>query len=93
MAKPIRTCIGCGRKREKQNLIRFVRNLDSTVSIDPDYKKSGRGGYVCPNEGCIKNGIIAKRVNWVLHTNLNDKDIEQLRQKLLPTNSYSGGGN
>lgn len=83
MAKPIRTCIGCRRKREKQNLIRLVRNPDYTVSIDPNYRKPGRGGYVCPNEKCIKNGITAKRVNWVLHTNLNDEDIEQLKQELL----------
>jgi len=83
MAKPIRTCIGCGKKIEKGNLIRFVRNPDFSVSLDPNYKKPGRGGYVCPNEGCIKNGIIAKRVNWVLRTDLNDKDIEQLKQELL----------
>jgi len=83
MAKPIRTCIGCGNKKEKQNLIRFVRNSDCSVSVDPYYKKPGRGGYVCPNEGCIKTGITARHVNWVLRTNLNDKDIEKLKQELL----------
>lgn len=83
MAKPIRTCVGCGKKTEKQNLIRFVRNPDYSVSVDVRYKKPGRGGYVCSNEGCIKNGIIAKRINWVLRADLNAKDIKQLKEKLL----------
>lgn len=83
MAKPIRTCVGCGKKKEKQSLIRFVRNPNHTVSIDADYKKPGRGAYVCPNEGCIRNGITAKRVNWVLRTDLSNEDIEKLKQELL----------
>ena len=83
MSNPIRTCIGCGRKREKQELIRFVRNPDFTVSIDTNYKRSGRGGYVCPNEGCIKKGLVSKRVNWVLRTGLNEEDIGRLKQELL----------
>lgn len=83
MAKPIRTCIGCGRKREKHELIRLVRNPNSTVSIDRYHRKSGRGGYVCPNEGCIRKGIVSKRINWVLRTGLNKEDIEKLKQELL----------
>lgn len=83
MAKPIRTCVGCGKKTEKQNLIRFVRNPDYSVSVDAEYKKPGRGGYVCFNEGCIKNGIITKRINWVLRADLDVEDIKQLKEKLL----------
>jgi len=91
MSKPIRTCVGCGKKANKKELIRFVCNLDKSISIDSDYKKPGRGAYICPEENCIKTGIVPKRIKWVLRADLNIKDVEQLKQKLLDLLKSKGG--
>lgn len=45
--QPIRTCVVCGRKDVKRELLRLVRCQDGTAAIDPDGRLPGRGAYVC----------------------------------------------
>ncbi|RLB43663.1 MAG: DUF448 domain-containing protein [Deltaproteobacteria bacterium] len=49
---PIRTCIACGAKKEKKDLIRLVVDADGWVVIDTSGHASGRGAYVCKNKDC-----------------------------------------
>ncbi|MFQ5492992.1 MAG: YlxR family protein, partial [Candidatus Dojkabacteria bacterium] len=46
----IRTCIGTGEKLPKNEMVRFVRNSDGVVVIDPGGKLSGRGANLCMEE-------------------------------------------
>ena len=46
MAEPMRTCIGCGARREKAVLIRLVAR-DGLVEVDAARHAPGRGAYVC----------------------------------------------
>ncbi|EFK06627.1 conserved hypothetical protein [delta proteobacterium NaphS2] len=48
---PMRTCIACGVKREKKELIRLVLGADGVVVRDRFGK--GRGAYICGNEDCL----------------------------------------
>ncbi len=50
---PLRTCIGCGAKKEKRNLIRFV-SMNSILILDRKKNMGGRGYYLCPDSSCIK---------------------------------------
>lgn len=49
---PIRTCISCGEKRVKKDLLRLVSDCDGLLK--PDYRGvlPGRGAYVCEREEC-----------------------------------------
>jgi predicted RNA-binding protein YlxR (DUF448 family) len=49
--RPIRTCIGCGRKSPKNELLRFVAS-DGTVVFDP--KAPGRAAYTCRRLSCFE---------------------------------------
>lgn len=49
---PMRTCISCGTKRRKSELIRLIVNSDGRVVADTEGKGSGRGAYVCRNRTC-----------------------------------------
>jgi uncharacterized protein len=49
---PIRTCISCGTKNNKVEMIRLVLDPDGVVIRDADGKGQGRGAYVCPNNAC-----------------------------------------
>ncbi len=51
---PIRTCIVCGSKRSKDDLIRLVVTLEGFVIRDDSGKEKGRGAYVCPSISCWK---------------------------------------
>jgi predicted RNA-binding protein YlxR (DUF448 family) len=48
---PFRTCRGCGEKKPKWELIRFVWQCDSIVN-DIKGTLPGRGVYCCLNELC-----------------------------------------
>lgn len=50
---PIRTCIVCGEKKPKRELMRLALDPDHLVVFDPSQKMTGRGAYVC--HGCIHN--------------------------------------
>lgn len=45
--QPIRTCIACGHKSAKRELLRIVRNQDGAAVVDPNGRLPGRGTYVC----------------------------------------------
>ncbi|MCP4575879.1 MAG: YlxR family protein [Deltaproteobacteria bacterium] len=50
---PIRTCICCGAKRNKRELIRLVLDTNGVVVRDNRGNKVGRGAYICGNEDCL----------------------------------------
>lgn len=50
---PVRTCIICGNKKPKRELLRLALNAEKLVVFDFSQKMGGRGAYVCP--GCAGN--------------------------------------
>ncbi len=50
---PIRTCINCGAKRNKRELIRLVLDTNGVVVKDDRGEGQGRGAYICGNEDCL----------------------------------------
>ena len=63
--EPVRTCLGCGEKRQQKELWRFVSDRKGHVVIDKKGRLPGRGAYCCPEEKCLagfvkKSGRIAK---------------------------------
>jgi len=53
MAEPIRSCCACGKKSQKEQLLRFVWK-NETVELDRLQTMSGRGAYCCANEKCAR---------------------------------------
>ena len=51
---PMRTCVSCGKKRNKQELIRFVMNKEERLVRDDLGRYPGRGAYVCNAPSCLK---------------------------------------
>ena len=59
---PIRMCVGCRKKREKEEMIRFTQGAEGPAVVDA-VKKKGRGFYLCPNLTCLK--MAQKKGRWV----------------------------
>ncbi len=55
---PIRECIVCRTKGEKQNFIRIVKTNDAFF-IDTTSKMQGRGAYVCRT--CLSDPMFLKK--------------------------------
>ena len=44
---PERRCIVCNTSKNKNELLRIVKNKENEISVDVTGKKSGRGAYEC----------------------------------------------
>jgi predicted RNA-binding protein YlxR (DUF448 family) len=51
---PVRTCVSCGTKQAKRDLIRLLVNGAGQVVRDDQGKAQGRGAYVCKNKSCCE---------------------------------------
>lgn len=51
---PERTCLACGRKTAKTDLLRIARNKAGSFSVDFQQQLPGRGAYVCRTPACAE---------------------------------------
>ena len=63
--RPVRTCVGCGRKASQGELLRFVAT-EGTLVYDPARRKPGRGAYTCPRRGCIERAAARRAFSRTL---------------------------
>lgn len=77
---PLRMCIACRCMKEKQELIRIVKNKDSKISIDPTFKASGRGAYVCKTKECFEKLVKSKAINRSFKCQVNPEILENLKE-------------
>jgi uncharacterized protein len=50
---PVRTCVGCGARAVKSDLLRLVASGDEIVP-DAEGRRPGRGAYLHPTRGCFE---------------------------------------
>lgn len=53
-AKPQRTCVGCQKKRDQDELLAVTRLKDGSVVVNDPYRQIGRSAYVCRKAECLK---------------------------------------
>ncbi len=66
---PQRTCVACGRKRAKHELLRLLPDGEAGVQWDHDQRGEGRGAYLCPDADClvrVKQARLQKAFRWPL---------------------------
>lgn len=72
-----RTCIGCGKKAPKGDLIRIVRASDEAVLLDGSERAPGRGAYVC-SAACFSRARKACKLQGALKMNVSNDDAERI---------------
>ena len=50
----MRTCVSCGAKRGKKEMLRFVLGHDKQLVRDDSGLRAGRGAYACKLSSCIE---------------------------------------
>ena len=80
---PQRTCIGCNTQKNKNELIRIVKNKEGTIFIDKTGKAQGRGAYLCNDIHCLEKAIKSKRLERVFETKIADEIYDNLRGVML----------
>ena len=56
---PLRTCVACGKIKPQREMIRLASSEGGVQSIS-GASRSGRGAYICHENGCLQ-----KQLNWV----------------------------
>ena len=57
---PMRRCLGCRKRRRKDELIRLVYVGGRGVVVDVGQRMPGRGAYLCNDDRCLRIGLDAK---------------------------------
>ncbi len=78
--KPMRTCIGCGQKKEKENLMRIACDRDRHVIWDVK-KADGRGAYLCKDAECLKKAIKTKALNRTFRLSIPEETYRSLEDE------------
>ena len=75
---PERTCVACGSKKPKRELIRIASSPQGQISLDVTGKAPGRGAYVCGPD-CWDTALGRGRLARSLGRQLSKNDLESLR--------------
>ena len=76
---PQRKCVVCGELKEKNDLLRIVKNKEEGILIDESGKKNGRGAYICKRKACIGEALRTNKLNRVFRTEVPEELLEELK--------------
>ena len=80
---PQRTCMGCNEQKDKNQLIRIVKDKEGNITIDKTGKKEGRGAYICDKEECLEKVKKNKRLERIFEISISQDIYENLRGVIL----------
>ena len=80
---PLRTCVSCGKKTAKRELLRIVATPSVGIVVDSSGQVNGRGTYVCRDGGCGSDGLHRGRVEHVLRVKLEDDNWNELTDSII----------
>jgi len=79
---PVRSCIGCRRKRTQAELTRIVRRLDGSLAVGR--RLPGRGAWLCAGSlPCFELAVRRHAFAKALRATVEEHDIESVRTEFL----------
>lgn len=78
-----RTCVGCGKEKDKRELVRVARSPRGHVAVDITGKAPGRGAYICPDRECLLRAKKKKGLEKALRTEITPEVYSQLEDALI----------
>ena len=76
-----RKCAGCGKIKDRKELIKITKShIDGTVIINPNSKIFGRSVYLCYNEKCKELALKKNKLNRALKTSIDLKGLLNERE-------------
>ena len=72
--EPLRSCVVCGNKTTKRELVRVAATQQGAVAVDPTGRLPGRGAYICADGKCAQGRLRKGRVEYALRRPLTDEE-------------------
>ena len=79
---PQRTCSVCRTQKNKNELLRIVKNKDNIIKVDESGKQSGRGAYICYDMECLEKAKKSKKLENALETKIEEEIYEQMKKAI-----------
>jgi len=92
MNVPIRTCIGCGGRKAKADLIRLGVDDEGNLTLDGNGKKAGRGSYLCHDAKCIRTVRRSSRLARIYGRPISDLFFKELENLAVNSDRESCNG-
>ena len=75
---PVRTCVMCGTKAAKRDLVRVVLTPEGECIVDETGKRPGRGAYLCHRPDCWERAASTNRLARALRGEVSESDKQSL---------------
>ena len=76
---PQRSCVVCRTQKNKNDLLRIVKNKENIIKVDENGKEPGRGAYICYDIQCLEKAQKTKRLEKVLEIKVENELYEQMK--------------
>lgn len=80
--RPIRQCVACREKKEKNELARVVRTPDGVIAVDTRGKMPGRGAYLCKDVACLERAVKTRALQRALECEIPPETLALLREQM-----------
>ena len=82
-----RSCVGCRKVQDKQNMIRVARTPEGIIDIDPTGKAQGRGAYLCKKPECLKVALKRRQFDRAFKTKVPTDIYDRINATLEARNN------
>lgn len=76
---PQRSCVVCRAQKNKNELLRVVKNKENEIKVDVTGKEPGRGAYICYSMECLEKGVKTKKIEKALETKIEEETYNQIK--------------
>lgn len=76
---PQRTCTVCRTQKNKNELLRIVKNKENIIKVDEKGKEPGRGAYICLNMECFEKAKKIKKLEKALGIKIDDEIYDEIK--------------
>ena len=79
---PQRTCSVCRTQKNKNELLRIVKNKENIIKVDEIGKQPGRGAYICYDMECLEKAQKSKKLEKALEIKIEDEIYKQMKNAI-----------
>ncbi len=76
---PQRTCTVCRKQKNKNELLRIVKNKENIIKVDENGREPGRGAYICYDMECLEKAKKSKKLDKALDIKINEEIYDQIK--------------
>ena len=84
---PVRECIVCGGKFEKNDLVRIAVR-DGKIFVDALCRAGGRGAYICKKPDCFDKLLQKRRLDRAFKRSVEASVYEEIIEELKRLNEF-----